>query len=150
MYKLAVDMVSLGMGQVSSQREGMEQDGVQPCVPGAANTGDPGQLGWERGDALGGERGAKPPPHRGRAGANPRHRHPLLLLLFALLWAHYPGSGCISSCLRINWQLSVLFLLALRREMKLFVVLHVGEFVRKGDMLEIIAANSNFLCHLSM
>ena len=130
----------------------MERDGVQPCVPGAASTGHCVWWGCERGDALrGGPRGAAPPAHTGDVlGQIPDTQHLLQLLPFAVLRAHYPGAGCISSCLKINWQLKVIFLLALSREMKLFMVLHVAEFVRKGYILEIIAANSNFLCHLSM
>lgn len=111
-------------------------------------------LGWSNwcgdhvwwGCGSGGLRGAAPLP-QGRAGVSPRHRP---LLSRAVPRALYPASGCVSCCLRINWQLDVLFLLALSREMKLFMVLHVAEFVPKGYILEIIAANSNFLCHLSM
>lgn len=59
-------------------------------------------------------------------------------------------AGCTSSCHKINWQLNVLLLLVLSKEMKLFMVLQVTEFVHKGSMWEIIAANPNFLRHLSV
>lgn len=67
-----------------------------------------------------------------------------LSLLSPVLQARYPVLGCISSHLKINWQLNILFLLALSRETKLFMVLHTAKFVRKGYMLELTAANSNF------
>lgn len=109
----------------------MEQLAWGPCLVGL----------W-----LGGSKRRSPLP-QGHAGVSPRHRP---LLSPAVPRALYPASGCVSCCLRINWQLDVLFLLALSREMKLFMVLHVAEFVPKGYILEIIAANSNFLCYLSM
>lgn len=59
--------------------------------------------------------------HRGMeaqlTGVSPRHSS---LLPFA---GSLSGAACISSCRRINWQLNVLLLIALSREMKLFAVL---------------------------
>lgn len=134
--------------KVSSQWEGMEVGWSSALCPGSSQHGV--RWGCERFDASGGTEGRSPPCTRGVLGRIPDARSPLQPLPFAVLRAHYPGSGCTSSCLKINWQLNVIFLLALSREMKLFMVLHVAEFVREGHILEIIAADSNFLCHLSM
>lgn len=150
MYKLAVDTVSLGTGlrfpaggkgwsRMEFSLVSREQPAQGTVFGGAVR----GVMPW------GGLRGKAPPCTMDVLGQIPDAQCPLLLP-FAVLRAHYPGSGCISSCPKINWQLNIIFLLSLSREMKLFMVLHVAEFVRKGYVLEIIAANSNFLCHLSM
>lgn len=113
-------------------------DGAQPRAPGAASPGDHAGEQQCLGD----------PRNEGSAHSGPApdsHSCPTAPCASSLSRA-----GCTSSCHKINWQLNVLLLLVLSKEMKLFMVLQVTEFVHKGSVWEIIAANPNFLRHLSV
>lgn len=101
MNKLAVDTVSLGKGEVSSQQEGMEWDGVQHCALGAASMWDRVWWGCEKGDASGGVRGEVSP------------------LTLGTCWGKSQTAGalfncCLLWCSRLIIQGLVVFLVASR------------------------------------
>lgn len=109
-----------------------EQDGAQPLSQEQA------AQGTVLGAAVPGP-GSEGSAHTGSAPDT----SPAPLLLSA---GSRPRAGCIS----VNWQLNLLLPLALSKEMKLVMVLQVTELVHKGSVWEIIAANPNFLCRLSV